>query len=98
MREPDHTRRVVITGLGIISPIGNTVGDVWTSLTEGRSGIGQITHWDPTPYAPYVVAGEVELETWGENDGRETGISVTATVGVATPEPPKKRSRKKAGE
>ncbi|MFZ9218767.1 MAG: beta-ketoacyl synthase N-terminal-like domain-containing protein, partial [Candidatus Limnocylindrus sp.] len=52
MREPDHTRRVVITGLGIVSPIGNTVGDVWTSLTEGRSGIGQITHWDPTPYAP----------------------------------------------
>ena len=45
MREPDHTRRVVITGLGIVSPIGNTVGDVWTSLTEGRSGIAQITHW-----------------------------------------------------
>ncbi len=60
MREPDHTRRVVITGLGIVSPIGNTVGDVWTSLTEGRSGIAQITHWDPTPYAPYVVAGEVK--------------------------------------
>ena len=60
MREPDHTRRVVITGLGIVSPIGNTVGDVWSSLTEGRSGIAQITHWDPTPYAPYVVAGEVK--------------------------------------
>ena len=30
MREPDHTRRVVITGLGIVSPIGNTVGDVVT--------------------------------------------------------------------
>ena len=60
MREQDHTRRVVITGLGIVSPIGNTPGDVWASLTEGRSGIAQITHWDPTPYAPYVVAGEVK--------------------------------------
>jgi len=34
MREADHTRRVVITGLGIVSPIGNDPASVWTSLTE----------------------------------------------------------------
>ncbi|MGI9095995.1 MAG: beta-ketoacyl synthase N-terminal-like domain-containing protein, partial [Candidatus Limnocylindrus sp.] len=59
MRKPDHTRRVVITGMGIVSPIGNDLGSVWGSLTEGRGGIGRITHWDPSPYTPYVVAGEV---------------------------------------
>ena len=59
MRAPDHTRRIVITGMGIVSPIGNDLESVWGALTEGRSGIGRITHWDPTPYAPYLVAGEV---------------------------------------
>ena len=59
MRKPDHTRRVVITGMGIVSPIGNDLGSVWSSLTEGRGGIGRITHWDPSPYTPYVIAGEV---------------------------------------
>ena len=34
MREPDHTRRVVITGLGIVSPIGNTVGDVGAAVQQ----------------------------------------------------------------
>ncbi|MFM8730734.1 MAG: beta-ketoacyl synthase N-terminal-like domain-containing protein, partial [Candidatus Limnocylindrus sp.] len=46
MREADHTRRVVITGLGIVSPIGNDPASVWTSLTEMKSGLGRITHWD----------------------------------------------------
>ncbi len=59
MREPDHTRRVVITGLGIVSPIGNDINSAWRSLTNGTSGLDRITHWDPTAYAPYVVAGEV---------------------------------------
>ena len=59
MREPDHTRRVVITGLGIVSPIGNDAATAWSSLTQMKSGLDRITHWDPTPYAPYVVAGEV---------------------------------------
>jgi len=59
VREADHTRRVVITGLGILSPIGNDPASVWTSLTEMKSGLGRITHWDPTAYSPYVVAGEI---------------------------------------
>ncbi|MFZ9729815.1 MAG: beta-ketoacyl-[acyl-carrier-protein] synthase family protein, partial [Candidatus Limnocylindrus sp.] len=59
MREADHTRRVVITGLGIVSPIGNDVSSAWASLTQMKSGLGRISHWDPTAYAPYVVAGEI---------------------------------------
>lgn len=52
-------RRVVITGLGIISPVGNTIGEAWESLTAGRSGITRITRFDSTPFASQV-AGEVK--------------------------------------
>lgn len=53
----DH-RRAVITGMGVISPIGNTVGEYWSNLVSGRSGIGPITLCDATPF-PCQVAGEV---------------------------------------
>jgi 3-oxoacyl-[acyl-carrier-protein] synthase II len=52
-------RRVVITGLGIISPVGNNVEAAWDSLTAGRSGITQITRFDATAF-PSRVAGEVK--------------------------------------
>jgi 3-oxoacyl-[acyl-carrier-protein] synthase II len=39
-------RRVAVTGLGAISPVGNDVASFWTSLQEGRSGVGPITHFD----------------------------------------------------
>jgi 3-oxoacyl-[acyl-carrier-protein] synthase II len=51
-------RRVVVTGLGIVSPIGNSVAEVWDSLTAGRSGIGRISHFDPSAMA-CQIAGEV---------------------------------------
>ena len=40
MRKPDYNRRVVVTGLGVVSPIGNDTDTVWASLTSGKSGIG----------------------------------------------------------
>ncbi|MGH8105400.1 MAG: beta-ketoacyl synthase N-terminal-like domain-containing protein, partial [Arenimonas sp.] len=52
-------RRVVITGMGIASPIGNTLETAWDSIKNGRSGIGQITHFDATPLATRI-AGEVQ--------------------------------------
>ena len=52
-------RRVVITGLGCVSPVGNTVQDAWDSLLAGRSGIGPITHFDASTFA-CQVAGEVK--------------------------------------
>lgn len=52
-------RRVVITGLGAITPLGNTVKDYWQGLIEGKSGIGPITLFDCAKY--YVkVAAEVK--------------------------------------
>jgi 3-oxoacyl-[acyl-carrier-protein] synthase II len=52
-------RRVVVTGLGCISPVGNTVADAWNSLLAGTSGIDQITHFDPSPFS-CKFAGEVK--------------------------------------
>ena len=52
-------RRVVVTGLGIISPVGNTIAEAWDNLVAGRTGIARITHFDPTPFASHM-AGEVK--------------------------------------
>ncbi len=51
-------RRVVITGLGIVSPIGVGVPAAWESIIQGRSGIGRVTRIDPSAYASQI-AGEV---------------------------------------
>ena len=58
MRRPDFSRRVAVTGLGIISPIGQDKDSVWDSLVHGRSGLKKITRFDPSPYEAQV-AGEV---------------------------------------
>lgn len=52
-------RRVVVTGLGCVSPIGNTVADAWAALVEGKSGIATITKFDATPFSTRF-AGEVK--------------------------------------
>jgi len=52
-------RRVVVTGLGCVSPIGNTIADAWAALIEGKSGIATITKFDATPYSTRF-AGEVK--------------------------------------
>jgi 3-oxoacyl-[acyl-carrier-protein] synthase II len=51
-------RRVVVTGLGAVSPFGVGVDALWKGLTDGRSGIRRITRFDPTPF-PSQIAGEV---------------------------------------
>ncbi len=52
-------RRVVVTGLGCISPVGNTVSQAWSSLLAGRSGISTITKFDASAMA-CKIAGEVK--------------------------------------
>jgi 3-oxoacyl-[acyl-carrier-protein] synthase II len=52
-------RRVVVTGLGILSPIGIGLKQNWQAITAGRGGIGRITHFDPTGYS-CMIAGEVK--------------------------------------
>jgi len=52
-------RRVVVTGLGIVSPIGNTVQEAWDNALAGKSGVTRITRFDPSRLASQI-AGEVK--------------------------------------
>ncbi|UCV25058.1 beta-ketoacyl-ACP synthase II [Ferribacterium limneticum] len=52
-------RRVVITGLGIVSPVGNTVEEAWQNILAGKSGIAAVTKFDTTTF-PVQFAGEVK--------------------------------------
>ncbi len=52
-------RRVVITGLGVISPLGNSVSEAWDKLVAGQSGITRITRFDPAAFSSQI-AGEVK--------------------------------------
>ena len=52
-------KRVVVTGMGAITPLGNTVADFWQGLVDGRSGVRLATRYDIADF-PYVVAAEVE--------------------------------------
>lgn len=52
-------RRVVVTGMGAVTPLGNSVPAFWDGLIHGRNGIGRITHFDPSGFASQI-AGEVK--------------------------------------
>ncbi|MCX7169615.1 MAG: beta-ketoacyl-ACP synthase II [Proteobacteria bacterium] len=52
-------RRVVVTGLGIVSPVGNTISEAWDNLIAGRCGIGPITRFDASAMSAQI-AGEVK--------------------------------------
>ena len=52
-------RRVVVTGMGVISPIGNNLDEFWNSIKEEKVGIGPITKFDTTDFK-VKLAGEVK--------------------------------------
>jgi len=59
-------RRVVVTGMGIVSPVGNDLATAWDNIANGRSGIGRLTHFDPSAFTTHI-AGEVrdfDPTTW----------------------------------
>ena len=57
--QQNYRKRVVITGLGAITPIGNTLAEYWEGLVSGRNGIGLITHFDASKH-DCRIAGEVK--------------------------------------
>lgn len=59
MAQQNHSRRVVVTGIGAVSPLGLTAGETWKNALEGKSGIAKITHFDPTDCS-VLIAGEVK--------------------------------------
>ena len=59
MNTPQANRRVVITGLGAVTPLGLNAAETWAGLVAGKSGIGPITRFDPTGCTAHIV-GEVK--------------------------------------
>jgi 3-oxoacyl-[acyl-carrier-protein] synthase II len=53
------TRRIVVTGMGMLTPLGHDVASNWDALTSGRGGISRISRFDPSPYETQI-AGEVK--------------------------------------
>ncbi len=81
-------RRVVVTGIGCITPVGNTVDEMWESLSEGKSGVSEITHFDASNF-PTQFAAEVRNLDFLENvpdelmeqqqiAGRNSGFMIAA--------------------
>jgi len=59
VRKPDYDRRVVVTGLGVVSPVGNDKQTAWDNLIRGVSGLGEITRFDVSRYEQ-KAGGEVK--------------------------------------
>lgn len=59
MRQRVITERVVITGMGALTPVGLSVDETWSGLVAGRSGIAEITQFDPS-HLPIRIAGEIK--------------------------------------
>src|SRR6266566_6011580 len=56
MTSNSNGRRVAVTGLGFVTPIGNDLETVWSNLVEGVSGVGPITHFDTSDYSTRIAA------------------------------------------
>ena len=54
-------RRVVVTGLGAVTPIGNTVDEFWTGVRTGKTGIGPITRFDAEGNKAQIAAEEKDI-------------------------------------
>ena len=79
-------RRVVITGLGAVTPVGNTAEEFWASLTQGKSGIGPITRFDSTGFDTRI-AGEVKgfdaLKYVDKKDDRKLDLYLKYAIACA---------------
>ena len=53
---PEHPRRVVITGMGLVTAIGSDLGEFWQSLMEGRSGVGPISAFDASDFTTRIAS------------------------------------------
>ncbi len=74
-------RRVVVTGLGLVTPLGADVETTWTNLIAGKSGIGQITRFDTTDHKA-TIAGEVKPKDhpWGFDPDKRVDHKVQRQV------------------
>lgn len=57
-----NKRRVVLTGLGAVTPVGNTIKDLWDSLLEGRSGVRRVQCFDPSKFSSQIAAEVLDFD------------------------------------
>ena len=79
-------RRVVITGMGVISPIANGREEYWKSLKEGRNGVGEITLFDPADFAVRIAAEvqDFDPERWMDRkEARRADRVIQFAVGAS---------------
>ena len=83
----EQKRRVVITGMGAITPVGNTVTETWNTLLAGKSGVDWVTLFDSSPY-PTHIAGEVKgwdpILYMDPKDARRVARCTQFALGAAT--------------
>jgi 3-oxoacyl-[acyl-carrier-protein] synthase II len=80
-------RRVVVTGLGVVCPVGNSVKEAWANIRAGRSGITRITRFDASPFASQI-AGDVKGFDIGQvltpKEARRVDIFIHYGIAAAT--------------
>ena len=72
-------RRVVVTGMGIVSPVGNTLASAWDGITHGRSGIGPLTQFDASAYNTRIagIVKDFDPKEWmGPKDVKKMDIFI----------------------
>lgn len=80
-------KRVVVTGMGVISPIGNTVDEFWNSIKEKKTGIGPLTRFDASEYKVNVAAQVNNfdpLEYMDRKEAKRMGLFSQYAVAAAT--------------
>ena len=92
MRRPDYDRRVVVTGLGVISPVGNDKATAWSNLVNGVSGLDTITKFDmyqaAIPVSVRVLTnlrGIIEkAESWAAEKKIDQSVVLNARLALDT--------------
>ena len=80
-------RRVVVTGLGLITPVGNSVEETWTSLMSGRSGVDYIKKFDTEKF-PVKFAAEIKdfdpLQYIAKKEARKMGAFIHYAIAASS--------------
>ncbi len=85
MRAPAN-RRVVVTGIGLVSPVATGTRETWEGLLAGRSGVGAITHFDASEYASQIAGevGDFDPLVWlGRKDSKKMDRFIHLAVGAS---------------
>ena len=79
-------KRVVITGMGTVNPVGNTVDTFWTSVTQGKSGVSKVTQFDTSAYSTQIAASVKDFdpsEFFDKKEVRRTSRFILLAVAAA---------------